>query len=67
MVGYSLGTKESVYPRDGDNCLWTEWFDHNTPCNGKGDMELHREHQSFLETSYTGQQRLVPGLTCEPL
>ena len=71
--------------------MWTEWFDHNTPCYGKvrllqlqlllwqgvitlkkstkstkgvilqqtqqGDLEVHREHQAFLETSYTGDSR----------
>ena len=23
----------------GDACLWTEWFDHNTPCYGQVAIE----------------------------
>jgi len=58
LVGYALGSKKEIYPRDGDACVWTEWFDHNTPCYGKGDLEVHREHQAFLENSYTGDSRI---------
>ena len=38
-------------------CLWTEWFDHDTPCNSDGDKELHTEHQQRLDETYTGPLR----------
>merc|ERR1712179_525707 len=61
VVGYAMGSKNEIFPRDGDACLWTEWFDHNTPCNGKGDLETHHEHQGYLENSITGTQRICSG------
>ena len=71
LVGYALGSKKEIYPRDGeksnhhqhqmvpprnvwgfgsfnwtsrkgDACVWTEWFDHNTPCYGKVDISKTR-------------------------
>merc|ERR1719244_249530 len=61
VIGYAIGTKETIYPQEGDRCLWTEWFDHNSPCGSDGDLELHSQHKSYLENSQTGPLRI-----CEP-
>ena len=42
---------------NSDKCLWTEWFDHDTPCNTDGDREVHSEHQDYLMETYTGPLR----------
>ena len=44
-----------------DSCLWTEWFDHDTPCNSDGDKELHEDHFLSLEETWTGSMRI-----CKP-
>ena len=42
-------------------CLWTEWFDHDTPCNNDGDHEKHTDHYQRLQGTMTGPLRI-----CEP-
>ena len=44
-------------PADSSLCLWTEWFDQDTPCNSKGDEELHSAHFNSLQQSWTGSSR----------
>ena len=35
MVGIAFGARDDLFPTDvqSQKCLWTEWFDHDTPCN----------------------------------
>merc|ERR1719233_257912 len=60
VIGIAIGTKKEIFPIDenSDKCLWTEWFDHDTPCNSDGDDELHSEHQNRLMETYTGPLRI---------
>ena len=44
-------------PAESSLCLWTEWFDQDTPCNSKGDEELHSAHFNSLQQSWTGSSR----------
>lgn len=46
---------------NSQKCLWTEWFDHDTPCNNDGDKEVHSEHYQRLDESITGPMRI-----CKP-
>ena len=46
---------------NSQKCLWTEWFDHDTPCNSDGDEEVHSEHYQRLDESITGPVRI-----CKP-
>lgn len=48
-----------LYLSGGDNCMWTEYFDHDAPCNSDEDKELHSEHFRYLQSSYTGALRWV--------
>ena len=41
----------------GDTCLFTEWFDMDTPCNSDKDVESHCDHKLALDTTLTGPQR----------
>ena len=50
----------------GDNCLFTEWFDLDTPCNSDKDVESHCEHKLTLDSSLTGPQRLESRLNPVP-
>merc|ERR1712142_1001685 len=60
VIGVAIGPKNDIFPVDGESnkCLWTEWFDHDTPCNSDGDREVHSEHQQRLEETYTGPLRI---------
>jgi len=63
VVGFSLGQVSDIYPdRDeSESCLWTEWFDYDTPCNSDGDTESHEEHFLSLQDTWTGSLRI-----CKP-
>eukprot|EP00091_Calanus_sinicus_P000567 TRINITY_DN1049_c0_g1_i5.p1 TRINITY_DN1049_c0_g1~~TRINITY_DN1049_c0_g1_i5.p1 ORF type:complete len:322 (-),score=49.90 TRINITY_DN1049_c0_g1_i5:820-1785(-) len=38
VMGVAIGVKKDIFPLDplSTKCLWTEWFDHDTPCNSDG-------------------------------
>ena len=46
---------------ESESCLWTEWFDYDTPCNSDGDTESHEEHFLSLQDTWTGSLRI-----CKP-
>merc|ERR1712142_654647 len=60
VIGIAIGKKTEIFPTDpnSNKCLWTEWFDHDMPCNSDGDREVHSEHQQRLEETYTGPLRI---------
>ena len=68
---HRLSPEDSIKPVDrrlwiifsvqSDACVWTEWFDHDTPCNSNGDTESHEEHFMKLQESWTGSMRI-----CKP-
>jgi len=60
VIGIALGAKKEIFPLDKDSrsCLWTEWFDHDTPCNSDGDLEKHSDHIQRLEETHTGSLRI---------
>ena len=60
VVGVGVGKKTDLVPTDknSNKCLWTEWFDHNTPCKSTGDKEQHTEHKDYLKETYTGSLRI---------
>merc|ERR1719430_2060044 len=62
VIGVAIGKIEDIVPLDenSDKCLWTEWFDHDTPCATKGDSEVFSKHYGRLATSYTGDLRICP-------
>ena len=63
VIGFSAEKMDKIYPieSESDTCVWTEWFDHDTPCNSKGDTESHEEHFMKLQESWTGSMRI-----CKP-
>lgn len=50
-----------IFLANSDTCLWTEWFDHDTPCNNDGDHEKHTDHYQRLDGTMTGPVRI-----CKP-
>ena len=38
--------------------MWSEWFDHDTPCNSGGDTEKHTDHWQRLQETETGPLRI---------
>merc|ERR1712142_717158 len=60
VIGIAIDKKTEIFPTDpnSNKCLWTEWFDHDMPCNSDGDREVHSEHQQRLEETYTGPLRI---------
>ena len=57
----TVAQSSSSLADQSDSCLWTEWFDHDTPCNSDGDKELHEDHFLSLEETWTGSMRI-----CKP-
>ena len=59
MVPGSLTTPLTCTPTaESSLCLWTEWFDQDTPCNSRGDSELHSQHFHSLQQSWSGSARI---------
>jgi len=61
VIGYAIGRKEEIYPDSSsydETCLWTEWFDLNSPCFGWGDFENIGMHQTLVQHSVSGSQRI---------
>ena len=52
---------EKMFSANSEKCLWTEWFDHDTPCNSDGDNEVHSEHYQRLSETVSGPMRI-----CKP-
>ena len=50
-----------IFSANSEKCLWTEWFDHDTPCNSDGDNEVHSEHYQRLSETVSGPMRI-----CKP-
>ena len=61
MTNYIFHENMSFSLGNSDKCLWTEWFDHDTPCNSDGDKEVHSEHYQRLDGTLTGSLRI-----CKP-
>ena len=51
----------NIFSENSEKCLWTEWFDHDTPCNSDGDTEVHSEHYQRLSETISGPMRI-----CKP-
>merc|ERR1711915_667350 len=49
---------EYFNPAGGDTCLWTEYFDMDTPCYQDEENENHSKHYEALKFSYTGKYRI---------
>ena len=59
VIGLVIGERDDVFPiGGGDKCLYSEWFDFNTPNNNDGDEELHGAHFNRLQDSVTGEFRI---------
>ena len=50
-----------MFSANSEKCLWTEWFDHDTPCNSDGDNEVVSEHYQRLSETVSGPMRI-----CKP-
>ena len=57
VIGLVIGERDDVF-EGGDKCLYSEWFDFNTPNNNDGDEELHGAHFNRLQDSVTGEFRI---------
>merc|ERR1719430_2685613 len=62
VIGVAIGKSEDIVPLDenSDKCLWTEWFDHDSPCATDGDWEVFSNHYYRMESTYTGDLRICP-------
>ena len=60
VFGIAIGPRNEIFPTNKESlhCLWTEWFDVDTPCNTKGDIEDFSNHHQILQESFTGPTRL---------
>ena len=60
-MNFGNNVKCFCHSAESEACLWTEWFDHDTPCNSNGDMGSHEEHFLSLQETWTGSLRI-----CKP-
>jgi len=60
VLGIAIGKKDDLFPMNSNSekCLWSEWFDHDTPCNSGGDTEKHTDHWQRLQETETGPLRI---------
>jgi len=61
VVGFVIGATMSLFnPIGGDKCLWTEFFDLQTPCTHEQEDEKFCDHYQTLKTTDTGPVRICP-------
>ena len=59
VIGLVIGERDNVFPLEAsDKCLYSEWFDFNTPNNNDGDEEQHGAHLNRLLDSVTQEFRI---------
>jgi len=60
LVGVAFMEMKNLFTINADDakCVWTEWFDHDTPCNSEYDLEEHCQHLAYLRSTKTGSYRI---------
>merc|ERR1719402_1214049 len=58
VIGFGHKQKRDLLPLQGDQCLWTEWFDFDTPCDSTGEIEQHHTAKSVMMEQESGPLRI---------
>merc|ERR550519_272881 len=58
VIGFGHKQKSALLPLQGDQCLWTEWFDFQTPCDSTGENEQHHKAKSVMMEQESGPLRI---------
>merc|ERR1719402_1093920 len=58
VIGFGHKQKSALLPLQGDQCLWTEWFDFDSPCDSTGENEQHHKAKSVMMEQESGPLRI---------
>merc|ERR1719402_702145 len=58
VIGFGHKQKRDLLPLQGDQCLWTEWFDFDTPSDSTGEKEQHHTAKSVMMEQESGPLRI---------
>merc|ERR1712055_658270 len=61
VIGFGHKQKRDLLPLQGDECLWTEWFDFQSPCLNTGEIETYHVAKSVMMEQESGPLRI-----CDP-
>jgi len=58
VIGFGHKQKRVLLPLQGEQCLWTEWFDFESPCRSTGDKEHHLDAKTTMLEQESGPLRI---------
>jgi len=58
VIGFGHKKKDDLLPLQGDKCLWTEWFDLESPCQKNGELEKFQEAKNMMMEQESGPLRI---------
>merc|ERR1719402_150058 len=58
VIGFGHKKKHDLLPLQGDQCLWTEWFDFESPCLNTGEVEAFHIAKSVMMEQVSGPLRI---------
>merc|ERR1719402_256769 len=58
VIGFGHKQKHVLLPLQGEQCLWTEWFDFESPCRSTGDKEHHLDAKTTMLEQESGPLRI---------